>query len=63
LVARARELGIDVIIRVDDAAGKTRMIGLMSRASMSDAQINGVTFVEGTIDDVVAFVAKRFGAQ
>jgi Domain of unknown function (DUF4157) len=63
LVARARESGIDVIIRVNDAAGRARMITLMQRAGMTQAEINNVTFVEGTIDDVVAFAARRFGAR
>ena len=63
LIARARESGVDVIIRVDNAAGRANMIKLMTRAGMSQAEINGVTFVEGTIDDVVAFVARRFGAR
>jgi hypothetical protein len=60
LVARARELHVDVIIRVDNAAGRTRMVGLMHRARMSQAEIDAVIFVEGTDADVVNFVAQRY---
>lgn len=63
LVARARELGIDVIIRVDDAAARTRMIQLMGRAGMSEADINAVTIVTGTREETVAYVAQRFGSR
>jgi hypothetical protein len=63
LVARARELGVDVIIRVPDAASRTKMIELMRRAKMPQTAIDSVTFVEGSVEDVVTYVARRFGAS
>ena len=63
LVARARELGVDVVIRVDDAAGKARMIELMKRAGMSQAEIDSIEWVIGTKEDVVNYVVKRWGAK
>ena len=60
LVARARELGVGVIIRVDNAAAQAKMVSLMQRAGMSEAEIKGVTFVIGTREDVVNFVVKKF---
>jgi hypothetical protein len=62
LVARAREQGVSVIIRVDDAAARARMIELMKRAKMSDDVIASVTFVEGSVDDVVRAVVARLTA-
>jgi len=63
LVARAREVGVDVIIRVDDAAGQARMANLMRLAGMPQDQINSVTIFIGTRDELVADVARRFGAR
>jgi hypothetical protein len=65
LVKKARDSGVSVIIRVDDAAGRERMIGLMRRkgAEMTQAEIDSVEIFIGTRDQLVALVAKRFGAK